>query len=111
MDLPDLSKGAEVGNRQTAFKTFSQVISESLGLGDKPDYVNVKAMSTVIKKDTAVYMVNRKKKRNKDKFDLFYRCVQKTDVEKKLSMKIMEHIDVKNVIKHMTISNGLICFR
>jgi hypothetical protein len=61
MDLPDLSKGAEVGNRQTAFKTFSQVISEGLGLGDKPDYVNVKAMSTVIKKDTAVYMVNRKK--------------------------------------------------
>jgi replication factor A1 len=59
MDLPDLSKGAEVGNRQNPFKTFSQIISEGLGLGDKPDYVNVKAMTTIIKKDTAVYMVNK----------------------------------------------------
>jgi replication factor A1 len=67
MDLPDLSKGAEMGNRQTAFKTFSQIIAEGLGLGDKPDYVNVKAMSTVIKKDTAVYMVNRNVE-NEDKF-------------------------------------------
>jgi hypothetical protein len=60
MDLPDLSKGAEIGNRQTPFKTLSQIISEGLGLGDKPDYINVKAISTLIKKDTAVYMVNKK---------------------------------------------------
>jgi len=40
-------------------KTLSQIISEGLGLGDKPDYVSVKAMSTLIKKDTAVYMVKK----------------------------------------------------
>lgn len=39
-------------------KTLAQIIVEGLGLGDKPDYVSVKAMSTVIKKDTAVYMVS-----------------------------------------------------
>ena len=39
-------------------KTLSQIISEGLGLGDKPDYVSVKAMTTVLKKDTAVYMVS-----------------------------------------------------
>ncbi len=61
MDLPDLSKGADVGNRQMAFKTFSQMISEGLGLNDKPDYFSIKAMATLIKKDTAVYMVNKKK--------------------------------------------------
>ena len=38
-------------------KTLSQIISEGLGLGDKPDYISVKAMTTLIKKDTAVYMV------------------------------------------------------
>ena len=62
MDLPDLSKGADAGARQTVYKTFSQVITEGLGLGDKPDYFGVKAMATVIKKDTAVYMVNEKEK-------------------------------------------------
>lgn len=61
MDLPDLSKGADLSNRQTAMKTLSQIISEGLGLGDKPDYVSVKAMSTVMKKDTAVYMVNTRR--------------------------------------------------
>jgi len=77
MDLPDLSKGADIGNRQSCLffflllliyskiilapiKTLSQIISEGLGLGDKPDYVSVKAMSTLIKKDTAVYMVKKK---------------------------------------------------
>lgn len=44
-------------------KTLSQIISEGLGLGDKPDYVSVKAMTTVIKKDTAVYMVSETCKR------------------------------------------------
>ena len=77
MDLPDLSKGGDMTNRQSsssinvdvfslpllflfqaAMKTLSQIISEGLGLGDKPDYVSVKAMTTVIKKDTAVYMVS-----------------------------------------------------
>jgi hypothetical protein len=38
-------------------KTLSQIITDGIGLGDKPDYVSVKAMTTVIKKDTAVYMV------------------------------------------------------
>ncbi len=61
MDLPDLSKGADMGTRQTAFKTLSQVISEGLGLGDKPDYVSIKAMATLLKKENAVYMVNSKK--------------------------------------------------
>lgn len=63
MDLPDLSKGADMGTRQTAFKTLSQVISEGLGLGDKPDYVSIKAMATLLKKENAVYMVNSKKKK------------------------------------------------
>jgi len=61
MDLPDLSKGAELGTRQNPFKTLGQIISEGLGLNDKPDYVNVKAISTLIKKDTAVYMVKKEK--------------------------------------------------
>lgn len=65
MDLPDLSKGADMSNRQTPFKTLSQIISEGLGLGDKPDYVSVKGMATLVKKDTAVYMVNTMRERNK----------------------------------------------
>jgi len=63
MDLPDLSKGADMGNRQAPFKTFAQIVADGIGLSDKPDYVNVKAMSTLIKKDTAVYMVNKKSSR------------------------------------------------
>ena len=43
-----------------ATKTFSQIIAEGIGLGDKPDYVSVKALTTLIKKDTAVYMVKMK---------------------------------------------------
>ncbi|CAF1157972.1 unnamed protein product [Rotaria sordida] len=42
---------------KSAFKTFSQIIAEGLGLDDEPDYVNVKAMSTLIKKDTVAYML------------------------------------------------------
>jgi hypothetical protein len=38
-------------------KTISQITSKGLGLGDKPDYVCVKAMITSIKKDNLVYMV------------------------------------------------------
>ncbi|CAF3669774.1 unnamed protein product [Rotaria sp. Silwood1] len=57
IDLPDLSKGGEIGNQQAPFKTFSQITAEGLGLNDKPDYINVKAIITVIKKDTAVYMM------------------------------------------------------
>ncbi len=111
MDLPDLSKGAELGNRQTAFKTFSQIISEGLGLSDKPDYFNIKALNTFIKKDTAVYMVNTRRKGGRVFICLIDRCVRKNDVEKKLWMKIMEHIDAKNAIKLTIILNGLICFR
>ena len=112
MDLPDLSKGADVANRQTPFKTFSQIISEGLGLGDKPDYVSVKAMATVMKKETAVYMVNITRERERiSRSNDHSRCVLKNDVERKLSMKIMAPIDVKNVIKLIVISNGLIWFR
>ncbi|CAF3183622.1 unnamed protein product [Rotaria sp. Silwood2] len=57
IDLPDLSKGAEIGNQQAPFKTFSQIATEGLGLSDKPDYINVKAVITFIKKETAVYMM------------------------------------------------------
>jgi hypothetical protein len=39
-------------------KTFSQMLSEGLGYHNKADFVYVKAMSTSIKKDTAVYMVS-----------------------------------------------------
>ncbi len=129
MDLPDLSKGADMGNRQSCIflfidsnfcfimiiisapiKTLSQIISEGLGLNDKPDYVSVKAMTTIIKKDTIVYMV---KTLNiyKIKYRFDHRCVQKINVVKKLSMKIMDHIDVKNVIRLIIILNGLIWFR
>jgi hypothetical protein len=131
MDLPDLSKGADIGNRQSCFffflfiqifiiiisaamKTFSQIASEGLGLGDKPDYVSVKAISTLIKKDAAVYMVkilNISKEKKELKFCLNNRCVQKINAVKKLSMKIMVHIDVKNVIKLIIILNGHIWFR
>ena len=38
-------------------KTLAQIIAEGLGLNDKPDYVSVKALTTLIKKETAVYMV------------------------------------------------------
>ncbi len=38
-------------------KTLSQIIAEGLGLSDKPDYISVKALCTLIKRDTAVYMV------------------------------------------------------
>lgn len=57
IDLPDLSKGGETSSRQASFKTLGQIVLEGLGLGDKPDYVNVKALTTIIKKDSAVYMV------------------------------------------------------
>ncbi|CAF1246914.1 unnamed protein product [Rotaria sordida] len=57
MDLPDLSKGADIGNQQVPFKTLSQINTEGLGLNDKPDYINIKATTTLIKKDTAVYMM------------------------------------------------------
>ncbi|UJR37326.1 hypothetical protein I4U23_030034 [Adineta vaga] len=77
MDLPDLSKGADAGNRQTPMKTLSQIISEGLGLGDKPDYVSVKAINTLIKKDTAVYMMcpeDRCSKKVVDENNGLYRC-------------------------------------
>jgi len=77
MDLPDLSKGGDMTNRQTAMKTFSQIVAEGLGLGDKPDYVSVKAMTTVIKKDTAVYMMcpeERCGKKVVDENNGTYRC-------------------------------------
>ena len=77
MDLPDLSKGGDVSTRQTPFKTLAQIISEGLGLGDKPDYVSVKAMSTVIKKDSAVYMMcpeERCGKKVVDENNGTYRC-------------------------------------
>lgn len=41
-------------------KTLSQIVTDGLGLNDKPDYFSVKAMATVIKKDSAVYMVRKK---------------------------------------------------
>ncbi|CAF0927115.1 unnamed protein product [Adineta ricciae] len=77
IDLPDLSKGADVGSRQTPIKTLSQIISEGLGLGDKPDYISVKAMTTLIKKDTAVYMMcpeERCGKKVVDENNGSYRC-------------------------------------
>ncbi len=90
-------------------KTLSQIISEGLGLGDKPDYFSVKAITTLIKKDTAVYMV-KIFQHTKTSF-LDYRCVPKIDVGKKLLMTIMVHIDVKNVTRLIIILNGLIWFR
>lgn len=48
--------------RSAPTKTLSQIISEGLGLGDKADYMNVKAVATVIKKDSVVYMVRKKSK-------------------------------------------------
>ncbi|CAF1214168.1 unnamed protein product [Adineta steineri] len=77
MDLPDLSKGADAGNRPTAVKTLAQIIAEGLGLGDKPDYVSVKAMSTLMKKDQAVYMMcpeERCGKKVVDENNGSYRC-------------------------------------
>jgi hypothetical protein len=73
-------------------------------------------MTTLIKKDTAVYMVKKKKETSniynkKIKFCLDNRCAQKINVVKKLSMKIMNHIDVKNVIKLIIILNGVIWFQ
>jgi hypothetical protein len=61
----------------SAFKTFSQIFAEGLGLGDEPDYPNVKAMSTLIKKDTAVFMVNKEKEKKQIEriFIFIYRCV------------------------------------
>ncbi len=47
-------------NISASIKTLAQIISEGLGLGDKPDYVSVKALSTLIKKETAVYTVKMK---------------------------------------------------
>lgn len=133
MDLPDLSKGADVGNRQSLFewisrtlrsmtlcrlavmKTLAQIITEGLGLGDKPDYVSVKAMTTMIKKDNAVYMVGREREvecnRRNDRSVCVYRCVQKTDVERKSSMKTTAPTAVKNVIRRTIISNGPTWFR
>lgn len=74
MDLPDLSKPPTVNNRQSKttyriysslniltfsapMKTFSQILAEGLGLSDRADFINVKAMTTAIKKDSVVYMV------------------------------------------------------
>ena len=96
-------------------KTLAQIITEGLGLGDKPDYVSVKAMTTMIKKDNAVYMVGHEQEvecnRRDDRSMCAYRCVQKTDVERKSSMKTTEPIAVKNVIRRTIISNGLTWFR
>jgi len=77
MDLPDLSKGADGGNRPATFKTLAQIVAEGLGLGDKPDYVSVKAMSTLVKKETAVYMMCPEEKCGKkvvDENNGTYRC-------------------------------------
>jgi len=77
MDLPDLSKGSDGSNRQTTFKTLSQIIAEGLGLGDKPDYVGVKALCTLIKKETVVYMMCPEDKCGKkviDENNGTYRC-------------------------------------
>ncbi|CAF1163449.1 unnamed protein product [Adineta ricciae] len=77
MDLPDLSKGSDVANRQAPFKTLAQIIAEGLGRGDKPDYINVKALLTIIKKDSAVYMMCPEKgcgKKVVDENNGMYRC-------------------------------------
>ncbi|CAF2246060.1 unnamed protein product [Rotaria magnacalcarata] len=77
MDLPDLSKAGEAGNRPTVMKTLSQVIADGIGLGDKPDYVSVKAVVTLIKKDSAVYMMCPEGKCGKkivDENNGTYRC-------------------------------------
>lgn len=59
MDLPDLSKTVEIGNPKVPFKTLAQIVNEGIGLSDKADYVNVKCIITIIKKDSIVYMVNK----------------------------------------------------
>lgn len=54
-------------------KTFSQITAEGLGLSDKPDYVSVKALTTLIKKENMVYMVN--KETSVDLYMLFFRLL------------------------------------
>ena len=74
MDLPDLSNSTDATHRggltsewelitlalalSVHYKTLVQIAAEGLGLGDRPDYINVKAMCVSIRKDTAVYTVN-----------------------------------------------------
>ncbi|CAF1562798.1 unnamed protein product [Rotaria magnacalcarata] len=69
MDLPDLSKGADVGNQQAPFKTLAQITAEGIGLNDKPDYINVKCIITLIKKDSVVYMMCPQEKCGKKVID------------------------------------------
>ena len=57
MDLPDLSKNVDIGNQQDSFKTLSQINADGLDLNNKPDYFNIKAIVTYIRKETIVYMV------------------------------------------------------
>ena len=74
--LPDLSNGSEPSDRQSElkllhtlllywnysapWKTFGQIIAEGIGLGDRPEYICVKGICTLIRKDTAVYRVRRR---------------------------------------------------
>ncbi|CAF1322117.1 unnamed protein product [Adineta steineri] len=77
MDLPDLSKGSDGGNRQASFKTLSQATNDGTGTNDKPDYINVKGICTLIKKESVVYMMCPEERCGKkviDENNGTYRC-------------------------------------
>ena len=56
------------------YKTIAQIASEGLGLGDRPDYISVKAMCVTIRKDSAVYTVNVTRKTSKSPFSSLQMC-------------------------------------
>lgn len=78
MEMESLSaKGGSAGNMSGQWKTFAQVNTERLGMGDKPDYYINKATVVMLRKENCMYMACPTEECNKKVIDMnngIYRC-------------------------------------
>lgn len=69
--------GSASGNMSGQWKTFAQVNSEQLGMGDKPEYYVTKATVVMLRKENCMYMACPSEECNKKVVDMnngLYRC-------------------------------------
>lgn len=79
MEIESISgkSGGSSGNMSGQWKTFAQVTSEQLGMGDKPDYYVTKATVVMLRKENCMYMACPGEDCNKKVVDMnngLYRC-------------------------------------
>lgn len=69
--------GSASGNLSGQWKTFAQVNTEQLGMGDKPEYYVTKATVVMLRKENCMYMACPTEECNKKVIDMnngLYRC-------------------------------------